>query len=267
MDGRKTPEEIEAAVQAYLDGALDAAEAQALEALLDRSEIARAAFDRLAREQEGLIALFEAEAAAMAEARPLDLSSAAPAGAASRPSPRRFLWGGWAVAGGLGAAAGLALGVVLGAVALVQEPTPGPPGWRMSVAVYHRLYDADTFASAPVDAAGVAEGLTRIGTALSIDLGDLDAPDGLTLQRAQLLRFNDRPLGQIAFLDRHGAAIALCVFARKAPGEDPTPIAASTLLDMNAADWSAGEHDFLLLGPAAPEELRRYAEFFAERLG
>lgn len=273
MEGRETPEEIEATVQAYLDGALTAREMTAVDALLERSGAARAAFERLSRETAGLKALFDAEAEDMARARPILLpeESAAPAPPRRRRDGRRAPFGGashWAKPASFGAAAGFALGALAGAVLLAEEaPPPEAPGWRMSAAVYQRLYEPETFASAPVDAAGVAGGLAQVGEALSINLSDLETPEGLTLQRAQLLSFNGQPLGQIAFVDENGAAIALCVFARPAPGaEGVTPLRTSVLLDMNAVDWSAGGHDFLLLGPASDEDLRRYGAFFLGQL-
>lgn len=281
----RAPSPLEQRLQAYLDGELSAAEAADVEAMVETSMEAQRILERLTREMAGLRALFDAEAAAIAAARPIELPRG-PAPAA-RPSlgarisaffQERF-GSAWAAPAGLAAAAGLALGVFLGAGPAfgpaeteIAAPTaaPKPPGWRMSAAVYHRLYAEETFASAPVTEGALAGGLAVLGERLGLDLSEIAAPEGLTLERAQLLRFNGRALGQIAFLDAGGVPIALCVMRRR-DGAEPTPaepaFAASMLLDMNAVDWSVGGYDFLLLGAASPDALDAYAKRLSDQLG
>lgn len=262
---------VEAKIQAYLDGALTDAEAQEVEALVEASSDAQRILERLEREASGLRALFDAEAEAMAAARPIALPAKDDAREAS---PRRVPWLNgrlaWAAPAGLAAAAGVALGLILADGPPPPGDAPGPPGWRLSAAVYQRLYTAETFASAPMTDAAIAGGLKTLGDRLGVDLSGLATPQGLSLERAQLLRFNGRALGQIAFLDAGGATLALCLMRRKEgadPVEDAPRFARSTLLDLNAVDWSDGRHDFLLLGAGSAESLEAYARAFARQLG
>ncbi len=142
------------------------------------------------------------------------------------------------------------------------------PGWRMSAAIYQRLYAASTFRSAPVTPEAQAAGLAQLAGALDIDLGALDFPPGLTLQRAQLLSFNGKALGQIAFLDEDNRAVSLCLFARGEPGPaDPAALTSSRLLDLNGVDWRTERHAFLLIGDAPDERLTRYARALARQFG
>ena len=177
----------------------------------------------------------------------------------------------WAVPAGLAAAAGLALGLFVAASSPPLALAPDAPGWRMSAAIYHRLYTAETFAIAPQAETEIDAGVRAVAQKLRIDLSRLSAPEGLSLERAQLLSFNGRDLAQIAFLDTGGAPIALCVMRRKADAassaKDAPQFAASMLLDLNAVDWSDESHDFLLIGAAPPEALDAYAKRFAEQLG
>ena len=261
------PGDLEQRLQGYLDGALSEAEAKKVAQLLEHSLEARRIFERLSQESRALRALFDAEAADMAARRPIDLArvqtrQAAERGAAWPSLPRRH----WALTGAAAMAASLAVGVFLGGL---LQPSPGTaPGWRMSAAVYHRLYSNETFASAPLAPAALAQGLKAAGAELGLDLTGLTPPEGLRLERAQLLRFNGRALAQLSFSRRDGAPIALCLMRRNGgAGADAPAFAASNLTDLTAIDWSDGAYDFLVLGREDAVSLRAVARRFAEQLG
>lgn len=262
------PADLEALIQAYLDGALSVDQAGEVERLLATSPRARAVFDALTRETDALRALFDAEAAAMAEARPIDMSRIG-VDAASEADPIPPAPSAWsrrrAAQAALALAATLAAGVVLG-TRIRPTPAPNAPGWRMSAAVYHRLYSAETFESAPVAPAALQSGLSALEDALGVDLSRLDAPEGLQLKRAQLLRFNGRSLAQLAFLDADGAPIALCFIRSARPASGDLQFQTSTLLDMTAVDWRAGAFDFLLIGDAPRAALQELARTFARQV-
>lgn len=283
-DDRVSPE-LASRLQELVDGALSETEAAALRAEIDGDAAAERALEALIRERDALSALFRAEVAAMAAAAPdplaaakADLARAAAAAERTERSARsvRAPWWralapqsglGWIGAGGL-ATVGLAAGLLIGAFgAAPAPPVAGAPGWRMSAAVYQRLYTADTFAIAPVSALATRAGLARVGAALEMDLAALETPDTLELARAQLLSFKGRPLAQISFVTPDGAAIALCLI-RKEPGSNEVKsVAVSQILDLAAVDWGTETHDFLLIGDAAPDVMEAIARRFAAQLG
>ena len=189
---------------------------------------------------------------------------AAPPAQADAPSagltrlPRRYI-------APLAAAAALLVGVFIGGS--LPEPAPGPPGWKLSAAIYQRLYSTETFTLSPLPQAQREEGLSRLARTVGLDAGDLSGPEGLALQRADLLDFNGRALGQVAFLDGAGTPISLCVMERVAADKVAGDLTAVRLLDVNGVEWSTEEHIFLLIGETDPEALRGHAERFAAAMG
>ncbi|MEO1329829.1 MAG: zf-HC2 domain-containing protein [Pseudomonadota bacterium] len=149
-------------------------------------------------------------------------------------------------------------------------PVASAPGWKMSVAVYHRLFSKETLEAAPLSAAALDTRLERIGAAVDRRLLAASAPpSGFELRQAQLLTFDGRALGQIVFAGADGAPFALCVIERPldAPAADPeAPPALETarLLDQSAVSWVDGRHAFLLIGQADDPEMLRIGAIFAQ---
>ena len=153
------------------------------------------------------------------------------------------------LAGGALAVAGLAAGVFLGARLQPSMPEPTTPGWRMSAAVYQRLYSQETFASAPVSPEDRQAGLQRLSDAVGLDLTGLEAPSGYRLQRVEILSFNGRALGQVAYLDSNDVPVSLCLMRRGDSAPDDLLAPTETqILDMNGVDWRTADHQFLLIG-------------------
>lgn len=216
-------------------------------------------------ERAALRALFDADAARMASERPNPLDLAGPVA----PSPRRS-GSSTIFFGGVGLAAGVALGVGLSALVFgAQETGATTPGWRMAAAGYVALYTSETYASAPVAPGDVDAGLALASDRLGVDLSAAGAPpDGLILRRAQMLSHGGRPLVQLGYEDASGRAIALCVVERAEPG-DPSPavVADAPLAGLTAVDFRSATHAFIVLGDASPDEMEAIARALAERLG
>ncbi len=264
-------EALEQLIARFVDGELSGPERERAEALLASSETAQAVEARLRAEAAALSGLLGAAADNLAERAPLDVAATAQSLQLEGPArlPRRAAIGRRearraVLASALSAVAGLAVGVF---VSRPPRPAaPSTPGWRMSAAIYQRLYSEETFESAPVTREALTAGLDRVANALDVDFAELPAVDGLSLRRAQLLRFNGAPLGQIAYLSAEGAAVSLCVFRRGAPGDPSAALTSERLLDMNGVFWRSRRHAFLLVGGAPDGRMRAYAARFAAAL-
>ncbi len=289
--------EFEALLGAYADGELMGEDAARVEAALEAHDEARARLKALRVERRALAALFAAEAEEMAASAPSLPLDSAPDGPIAFPSradrearaeSRRSgatgrAWA-WTWAGGGTVAAAAALGALAFAPVLraplapwldpVAEavvgteairPPPEPPGWRMSVAVYQRLFTTETLANA--DLARLADDLARVEAELGVDLSGLVPPDALTLRQVQMLAFNGRPLAQLAFLDAAGVPVSLCIFPRGDGGGEPAPEpVAGSLIGQATADWRGADHAFLLIGAAPAADLETYADALAAQL-
>lgn len=265
---------LERAAQAYVDGALRGAELRELEERLRHEPALVATIERLRAENAALSELFDAGAAEMA--RRSDVS--APPEQAEillRRRAREARSRGGRVAawfGATGLAAGLAAGVLIGGGQISHSEAPsapavaGAPGWKLSAAIYQRLYTEETFKLAPTPEPELRAALEAVAARFGVSPAALAPPPGLRLARAQLLNFEGAPLAQISYVDANGGAVALCLFRRAAPGAPSAP-EASEILDVPSVAWAGERLSFLLLGAAEPEALSRYADGWAERLG
>ena len=84
--------------------------------------------------------------------------------------------------------------------------------WRAAVADYLSLYTTDTLAGIPDDPDQRARELAAAGARLSLplDVGKVVLPD-LTLKRAELFAFRDKPLVQVAYLSPATGPVAFCM--------------------------------------------------------
>lgn len=162
----------------------------------------------------------------------------------------------------MAAAASLALGVFLGSW-LVNS---GNEQWRDLAASYHLLYATETLAAVDDDAARIERELARVAGRLERELpiAALQALDGLTLKRAQILAYENRPLAQIAYITATGEPIALCIVA----GDKATVelVSNETIRGMAAASWSKNGYGFLLIGSSDAALIDRAAQHFSATL-
>ena len=145
-----------------------------------------------------------------------------------------------------------------------QEPEVPKRQGRVMSGEYLSLYTTETLASIPEDAAPKERELAVVGTRLGITLplADVSLP-GLALKRAQLLQYDGKPLGQIAYLDPRDGALALCIYANDLPD-----IAQETeqRAGMNIVHWSSRGRAFMLVGHTAMPQLQKFALLLSQRL-
>ncbi len=136
-----------------------------------------------------------------------------------RPGPSRM-------AVGLGALAAAVLLFVAGAgtgVAWLSGSAPlqallsasdheAEEDWREAVAGYLTLYTPETLASIPDDADLRRRELATVGARLGLALPpEAVVLPGLPLKRAQIFAYDERPLGQVGYLDPSSGPLALCI--------------------------------------------------------
>ncbi len=173
---------------ALLDGALSAAETEALRADIASDPAKQARLDALDVDLSGLS---QAGTDLLASAPPLP-NAVAPRGSVVQ----------------LAIAASVALALVLGGV-LLGSRSGWAEDWRDFAAAYHLLYQPETLA-APVQGDG---GVALVSEAIGQDLSALADVEGLDFRRAQILGWNDQALIQFAYLDASGRPVAVCVMA------------------------------------------------------
>jgi anti-sigma factor RsiW len=250
----------DASLRRYLAGAAAPADAQAIETATARDpDLA----ERL-RALDPLAAHLAPAAAALLKAAPADrLAAALDRMVTERRRARRQRLAAFGAAGAL--AAGIA------AVALLSLwPLPQPGGtletaatadpaampWSQAVASYVRLMSADTFRATPMTAGQLSTSLQAAAAATGTDLTALVAqlPD-LALARADILTLNGRPLAQLAFLDREGRVIAVCVLARASAPPSPAPRREGQAMGLRFVLWDAGRDGRLVIGDAPAQVL------------
>lgn len=149
----------------------------------------------------------------------------------------------------------------------VPAAAPEAPGWRMSVAIYQRLYSEATFASAPVAPEANFATWNNAAPLFSLEPNVVNLPDGLELKRIQLLEVNGRPLLQIAFVVEGGRTVSLCIFPRGDGGGPPAPeLVTGEILDLNTVDWQDANNAFLLIGDADTAPMVEIAQSLADQL-
>lgn len=240
MSGHEITDET---LVAYLDGALSAEACAQVEAAL-ASDAGLA--ERLAGLDVDMDALRAGLDGLLAQAPAVPLTPV-PANSNWRP---------------LQAAAAVALFVIgMGAGwGLTRDATPD---WHQAVADYQVLYTTETLDAAPLDAKARAAGLTRVSERLGLALdAEKLALDGMTFQRAQMLRHEGAPLAQIAFLGDDGAPIALCIMR----ADEKTVRETIEIAGLNASTWAGGGYTYILIGPADAQRLDEAAKVLQSRM-
>lgn len=253
---------------AYLDDALSAADRtrvdRALAADADlQQRLADLDFQDLPLAQSLNELLHEAPQARLeAQLRDLFAAPAAPAPPARHARPRKSP--GWVL---LAASVLLALGVGAGGGIYLQPilSPPQAPGWRATVASYVALYTPqsfDVFDHRPEEQdAALAVLAAKFGVALDRDR--LEAP-GLSLQQAQALRFQSKPLAQIAFLHDTEVPVALCLIPSDTPDIAPRT---ETRGGLSVVHWVRDGVGYMVIGDLAFDVLEPIARDLARRLG
>ncbi len=253
---------------AYLDGELPAAERARLEAAVARDSGLRARLERLRAGGRPFDQAFEP----LLEAAPVERLEArlAAAGAPHAP-PRSRTKSSWLVRRPVAAmAAAIACAFLAGVAAdrAVEALRPAPQaeagGWRQAVAGYVALYTSQSLAAVPEDERARAAELAGVAAGLGVPLAPdrVDVP-GASLRRAQLLQYDGKPLGQLAYLDPAYGPMAFCLIRN---GKPDAPLKTETRGGFNVVFWAEAGIGYMLIARAPLDALVPRAETLASRI-
>ncbi len=147
---------------------------------------------------------------------------------------------------------------------IVTETASDEDDWRQAVAEYLSLYTSETLAAIPDDAAMREQEIAAVGAKMGIGLTPQRvALPGLTFKRAQLLEYDRKPLGQIAYLDPDSGPLALCITMNDDPN---TGLQIEQRQGFNVVYWSRGRHSFMVIGRVPTPRLQQLASDLSDRL-
>ncbi len=237
-------------LRAYLDGDLDDARAQEVEAAL--------AVDHNLEDRMMALDSLAPFVGAAIDYLPKPTSDQITSWTQQTPAePRRWL----------SVAAGVMLGVVgMGAAAwLMPQPTPD---WRSAVASYQALYGPETLEPLQFSEADLrgqmAQAEARIGAEGLYDL--VTGLEGLQLLRSQILSHEGAPLIQIVFATDAGEPVALCLMradgSQRAGVED-----VSSRSGLASLAFETTGHNWILIGTEDPTFIAAAGAQLHKRLG
>ncbi len=269
----------DAELVAHMDGELAAEKIEWMEGWLARDTELRARYALLARGgrpfREAFDLLLVAAPQAGLEAKLEELPAQTPArkvlGMGAPPSQGAFppAWRRWGLI-----AAGVLLflsgAVVQRELPALREATGIGVGeeaeieWREAAAEYVSLYTAETLSGIPDDTAPRERELAVVGARLGVALSPSKVSlPGLALKRAQLLQYDGKPLGQIAYLDPKDGALVLCIYV--GTDEDKAP-ATEQRVGLNIVHWSSRGRAFMLIGRMPTPRLQDLASLLSRQL-
>lgn len=251
----------DARLRSYFDGDMPRGEAQALETALEMDTALEArmmALDPLAGPVRAAFEVMpgpgdmdrlEARLAAIMPREDTPVFAGEPDVPDAPVAPAR---GGFGQLALVAAVAG-ALGVGL---TFLARPAAEAPGWVEQVAIYQALYSRETVAHLDMAPEEIAAQMARAGAAvgLSLDAEQFGDVPGLTLERAQVLSFDDTPLVQIVFTSETGLPVAFCIIATP-EGSTETAVF-ETVAGVPTSLWGEGDHGFMVLGRIEDAQLR-----------
>ncbi len=230
---------------AFLDGELDGAEQKAMEELLEKDPALAARLELLAGSPPPLHGAFDA----LLEEAPLARMAERLAQSSTRPKAEPMYTRRSLIAASIGLVAfGVAADRGVGAF-LASRRKNDEEGWRGVVANYMALYSAETLEN--LAGTGTAEDaqIASAGNALGLPLerSNIELAD-IPFKRAQMLKFKNKPLAQIAYLDPKDGPVALCIMANTAGKSAPQT---EQRRGLNLVFWSSATHAFLVIRPRA----------------
>ncbi len=260
-------------LSAYLDGALSAQDAKAVERLVQTDAVVAAEFAALSRvdlvARQALDSLLT-DPVPVALARAID---SAPAGAKALPPmaaanlPNAPIW--------RRLAAAFALILIGGAGGAYLTRTTAPQqvatamGWLDQVANYHLIYAGQKRHLVEVPASETDHLQTWLAdtTGVAFTVPDLTA-SGLTFQGARLLVASGKPVAQLLYTDANGLVVALCFLAGgdAAAGTGLTPLTPRSVGDVNMVSWKSDDASYVVVGPTTGIDLQSVARAAAMAL-
>ncbi len=163
-------------------------------------------------------------------------------------------------------AAGIVVGIAIGAGAMLLPTTVSQPDWKGVVASYQSLYTADTLKFIDQNETDMLNELARVAATLEkkIDLKEIRSFSSLSYKRAQVLAFQGQPVIQLAFLNADGEPYALCI--TRANGVQKSEPNLSKLEGLEAASWTKDGYDYLFIGGQDRGLVSRAAKQFLDHI-
>ncbi|MDW3223608.1 MAG: anti-sigma factor [Paracoccaceae bacterium] len=240
-------------LSAYLDGELDPAEAETIEALLESDPVAQTELDDLLQAQVDAQDMFDAQLR-----HPVPLALVRQIKDSQSPdatSPARPIWG--AMAASLVA---LTLGGVGGFLLKDQITPTQTAGWLADIADYHSVYSEQERHLVEVGA-DESDHIEKwlgntIGATFSIpSLSEFN----LTFQGGRLLVANGKPVAQLMYRQEDGTVIALCLQSSSSAHEGQLVFNNTTINGFDFVSWRAQDARYVLIGPEGHSGLNAIA--------
>jgi anti-sigma factor RsiW len=136
--------------------------------------------------------------------------------------------------------------------------------WRQAAAQYVSLYTPETLSNIADDPAPRERELAALSKklGLALPLASISLP-GISLKRVQLLQYDGKPLGQIAYLDPHDGAVALCIYDGGSTDSQP---ASEQRAGLNVVHWSVRGRAFMLVGHLPASRLQEFASLLTRQM-
>lgn len=137
--------------------------------------------------------------------------------------------------------------------------------WRVAVAEYQALYSKDTLDVIEASAADNDDDVRWVAEKVGapIELHMLTSLDRLTFKRAQILRWQDAPLAQFAFLSDRNEPIAFCA----TPTSDADrPMASNIFKGLASSSWIEGGVAYMVIGSRDQDFIAGLAEDLSQQL-
>ncbi len=242
-------------LSAYLDGELDAAAAEAVEARLAADPAAQAELDALLAADALAQEAFEAELDA-----PVPFALAQQIKATSMPEvaapKQRPIWG--------ALAASLVVFVLggIGGYALKGDSAPvQTAGWLADIADYHAVYASQGRHLVEVGADESDHIETWLGNTIGASFSIPDMTEfGLTFEGGRLLVANGKPVAQLMYRDVDGVVVALCLQQSDGTATGAPSFNERTINGFDFVSWSAGNANYVVIGPSGKPDLNDIAE-------
>lgn len=236
-------------LSAYLDGELDPAEAETVEALLEGDLAAQEELDDFLQAQVDVQDLFDAQLT-----HPISLSLIKQIKETQSPDvvrPARPIWG--ALAASLVA---LMLGGIGGYV-LKDEVTPTQTaGWLSDIADYHAVYAAQGRHLVEVGAEESDHIETWLGNTIGAAFAIPNLSEfGLTFAGGRLLVANGKPVAQLMYRSEDGSVIALCLQQSATAHAGQSEFKNSTINGFDFVSWRTGDASYVVIGPEGNSDL------------
>jgi anti-sigma factor RsiW len=247
-------------LSAYLDGELDAADAQTIEALLESDPAAQAELEALMAADALACEQFDA---LLTDPVPLALAhkiKSSPVGSPPTRVSARLI--------GSALAAGLAFFVFGGIGGYILKDQIAPSGtvvansgWLSDIADYHAVYASQQRHLVEVPAEESAHLVKWLGATVGVEFSIPDLSDfGLTFEGGRLLVAAGKPVAQLMYRQADGAVIALCLQSGASGGTVSAPgFKEQTIKGYDFVSWSSNGAKYVVIGPGGKPGLAEIA--------